>query len=463
MIAQTFSANITIRLQDPPNHAQILPSIAALNARTADAPLPVPAQLPATIPSSSQYRFSDTSIYPHLETNIAAGPMSFSAEPFPDTRSEWSIRNHGPDTPFRHWKVVKDWISSLLSRHGYNDMVEYNTTVESVRRNPDTNAHAWTVILRKANAGGKDYWWSEDFDAVVVANGHYTVPFLPEIPGLAEYHEAHPNVISHSKSFRNPQAYKDKTVVVIGASVSGSDIASSIAGLVKPPLLSVVRGKYHPYFFDYAFQHPKILRKHGISHFDASGDGTVHFADGTSVTAPDAVIFGTGYSWTLPFLQDVWGPGDGVELRNNRLPGLYQHVFYRKDPTLTFVGAVAAGFTFKVFEWQAVLAARYLAGRITLPPLKEQDSWEQKRIEIKGDGVPFSALYPDFEQYFEEVRLLAGEPTDGVGRKLPKFEKEWRAEFDAGHLRRIAMWKRINKQAEEALAREKDTVKLGRL
>lgn len=451
------------RLQDPPNHTQLLPSIPALNARTADRPLPVPSHLPATTPASTQYRFSDTSIYPHLETNIAAGPMSFSAEPFPETRSEWSIRNHGSDTPFRHWTVVKEYISSLLSRHGYNDMVEYNTTVESVGRNADTAPHAWTVVLRRSKEGQDDHWWSEEFDAVVVANGHYTVPFLPDIPGLAEYHEAHPCIISHSKSFRDPQSYKGKTVVVIGASISGPDIASSIASIVKPPLLSVVRGKYHPYFFDYAFQHPKILRKYGISHFDAAGEGTVHFADGTSVTAPDAVIFGTGYSWTLPFLQSVWGPGEGVELRNNRLPGLYQHVFYRKDPTLTFVGAVAAGFTFKVFEWQAVLAARYLAGRITLPSLEEQEAWEQKRIEYKGDGVPFSALYPDFEDYFEEVRLLAGEPKDGVGRKLPKWEKKWREEFDGAHLKRIAMWKRINLAAEEELLEEKASVSLGRL
>ncbi|TLD35094.1 putative gamma-glutamyl phosphate reductase [Venturia nashicola] len=450
-------------LQDPPNHKQVLPSIPALTARAADAPLPIPSQLPTKAPASSQYRFSDTTIYPHLETNIAAGPMSFSAEPFPDIRSEWSIRNHGTDTPFRHWKVVKDWISSLVARNGYNNMVEYNTTVESVQRNPDTHAHAWTVVLRKTKAGEDDYWWSEDFDAVVVANGHYTVPFLPDISGLAEYHERHPNVISHSKSFRYPQDYKDKTVVVVGASISGADLSSSIAGLVKPPLISVVRGRYHPYFGDYAFQHPKILRKNGISHFDASGDGTVHFADGTSVTAPDAVIFGTGYSWSLPFLENVWGPGDGVKLRNNRLPGLYQHVFYRRDPTLTFVGAVAAGFTFKVFEWQSVLAARYLAGRITLPPLEEQEAWEQRRIELKGDGVPFSALYPDFEKYFEEVRLLAGEPKDGVGRKLPKFEKEWRAEFDAGHLRRIAMWKRNNQQAEKELLREKKPMELASL
>jgi len=119
-------------------------------------------------------------------------------------------------------------------------------------------------------------------------------------------------------------------------------------------------------------------------------------------------------------------------------------VFWREDPTLTFVGAVAAGFTFKVFEWQSVLAARFLAGRITLPPISEQIKWEEGRIQYKGDGVPFTALYPDFEEYFEEVRRLVEEAG----------EKKWREDFDKGHLKRIDMWKRGNEEARERLRGE---------
>lgn len=142
-----------------------------------------------------------------------------------------------------------------------------------------------------------------------------------------------------------------------------------------------------------------------------------------------------------------------MKIRNNRVPGLYMHVFNQADPTLAFVGAVAAGFTFKVFEWQAVLAARFLAGRIMLPPIEEQEKWEQDRIALKGDGVPFTALYPHFEEYFEEVRALAGEPKSGHGgRRLPKFDPEWRRNFDAAHLKRIAMWQELNRKAEEELA-----------
>jgi hypothetical protein len=115
-------------------------------------------------------------------------------------------------------------------------------------------------------------------------------------------------------------------------------------------------------------------------------------------------------------------------------------------------------FTFKIFEWQAVLAARFLAGRITLPPLSEQIKWEEDRIAYNGDGVPFTALYPDFEEYFEELRAMAGDPTDGKGRPLPKFCKWWRQGFDSAHLSRIAMWKRGNEEARERIRREKEGV-----
>lgn len=109
--------------------------------------------------------------------------------------------------------------------------------------------------------------------------------------------------------------------------------------------------------------------------------------------------------------------------------------------------------TFKVYEWQAVLAARFLADRIQLPSITEQEKWERDRIEYKGDGVPFTALYPDFEDYFETVRKLAGEPSKGGhGRKLAKFDKRWVQTFEAGHQRRIKMWTASNEEARKKLS-----------
>ena len=371
--------------------------------------------------------------------------MSFSQEPFPEERSALNIQRHGKDSPFRHWKVVERYIQDLLNRNEYQNLVSYDTTVELVRR--DKEKEKWILTLRKPLENGQeDRWWTESFDAVIVATGHYSVPFIPSTPGLAEFARNFPGSVEHSKSWRQAEKYRGKRVVVVGASISGTDISYALADIASPPLHSVVRGKYHPYFFDWAFQHPNILRRPPITHVVSNrttNERTVYFEDGTRLENVDHIIFGTGYSWTLPFL-----PSLAASIRNNRLPNLYQHVFWRDDPTLCFVGAIAAGFTFKVFEWQAVLAARFLAGRIALPPLHEQVKWEEGRIAYKGDGVPFTALYPDFEEYFEEVRRMAGEPTaDAKGRPLPKFETWWRESFDTGHLKRIDMWNRGNEEA----------------
>lgn len=252
-------------------------------------------------------------------------------------------------------------------------------------------------------------------------------------------------------------------MITVGASVSAADTAVSLVDNAQTPVIAVVRGRYNAYFGDLAFQHPKIQRRTPISHITSNeqGERTVHFEDGTSESGVDHIIFGTGFSWTLPFLPQV-------ATRNNRVPDLYQHVFYRHDPTLTFVGAVSAwsvfrqlfksikltiisqvgaGLTFKVFEWQAVAAARVLAGKVTLPSIAEQEKWETDRIAVKTDGPGFTVLNPEFEAYFETLRELAGEPQDGIGRRLPRFEQKWLDDFNEGAERRKRMWQRSNDAA----------------
>lgn len=124
---------------------------------------------------------------------------------------------------------------------------------------------------------------------------------------------------------------------------------------------------------------------------------------------------------------------------------------YQKDPTLLFIGAVAAGLTFKIFEWQAVLAARVLAGRAIVPPLAEQEQWEQDRIVARGDGPKFTLIFPDFEDYFEAVRTMAGPGEHGLGRQLPTFDRSWFKAFLDGLELRKRMWRRINAQAWDEL------------
>jgi cation diffusion facilitator CzcD-associated flavoprotein CzcO len=51
---------------------------------------------------------------------------------------------------------------------------------------------------------------TQHFDAVVVANGHYSDPYVPDIPGIEQWNKAYPGAITHSKFYRRPGEYRDK-------------------------------------------------------------------------------------------------------------------------------------------------------------------------------------------------------------------------------------------------------------
>jgi cation diffusion facilitator CzcD-associated flavoprotein CzcO len=140
-----------------------------------------------------------------LETNVDASIMEFSQEPIPIERSAISIARHGTDTPFRPWQTIQQYVQGLVDRKGYQDLVSYNTTVELVSK---VNGE-WEVVLRKSG-GESDYWWKEYFDAVVVANGHYSVPYIPEIKGLDEFERRRPGSVIHTKAYRGRDAYRGK-------------------------------------------------------------------------------------------------------------------------------------------------------------------------------------------------------------------------------------------------------------
>ena len=133
--------------------------------------------------------------------------MCFTQEPLPEILSKQTLARYGPGAPFRHRSVVRDWVEKIFTRGGHDKLVEFNTTVEKAEKQDDK----WILTLRKESPGQKtDYWWQESFDAVVVASGHYNIPYIPNIPGLAEYEDRYPGTIRHSKHFGLASAYQDK-------------------------------------------------------------------------------------------------------------------------------------------------------------------------------------------------------------------------------------------------------------
>lgn len=136
-------------------------------------------------------------------------------ESIPDERSAWSIAMHGADTPFRHWEVLKRYVAGLFDRDGYGALVTYGTCVERMVK----DGAEWVLTLRKESplpAGEEDddvveeEWWTERFDGVVVASGHFNVPWVPPVPGLDEWERARPGSVLHSKLFRGRDAFQGK-------------------------------------------------------------------------------------------------------------------------------------------------------------------------------------------------------------------------------------------------------------
>lgn len=165
----------------------------------------LPESFPAQTPKQTTPRYDETSVCPYLETNVDSSVMEFSQEPIPVERSARSLARYGTDTPFRPFQTMQRYVQSLVDRRGYQDLVSYKTTVELA-----TKVHGeWEVVLRRS---GKetDYWWKEYFDAVVVANGHYSVPFIPEIRGLDAFEKRNPRSVIHTKAYRGRDAFRGK-------------------------------------------------------------------------------------------------------------------------------------------------------------------------------------------------------------------------------------------------------------
>ena len=70
---------------------------------------------------------------------------------------------------------------------------------------------------------------------VVLATGYSRTPFVPEWAGR----ESFPGPFAHSSTYKEPSAYRDKQVLVVGAGNSAAEIAVELADVTPEVLLSV--------------------------------------------------------------------------------------------------------------------------------------------------------------------------------------------------------------------------------
>jgi putative flavoprotein involved in K+ transport len=126
---------------------------------------------------------------------------------------------------YGRWVARDDLIEYL---HAYVDAhaldVRTGTTVERIDPGEDGS---W--LLR--TPGG-----TIAAGSVVVATGYNGAPFVPEWPGR----DAFPGELLHSSQYRNPEPFRNRDVLVVGAGNSGAEIAHDVAdGGARSSRLSV--------------------------------------------------------------------------------------------------------------------------------------------------------------------------------------------------------------------------------
>lgn len=399
-----------------------------------------------TTPKTTQERFTHTPSYRGLTTNIIEQVMTFS------DLKKWDVP--GQKTPEESKYVdgltVQRYIDKYIRRN-IGDGFELITgaTVEDVERiektiEPGLDANSllykYKLTVRKSKSEHEDLWFQRDFDAVVVASGHYHVPHITDVPGLAEVQSKFPKVVQHAKFFRDASVYKDKTVIVVGSRASGADLSKLIAragGKVYQSIRTVGR----------RFSiHENIIVKPVISKYvqTSPSEFDVVFDDGTKISNPDHVIYGTGYDWSYPFLNRL--TKNSITANGVIVPDLFEHTFYIDDPLINFVGVPVDGISFRVFEYQAVLVSRFITGKIGLPSRAQQREWCRKRLEQKGFKRAYHTIgVVDALEYLNGLVELGRLPNEKghKGRPFPELTEEDVAEYRAAGENLAKFWNEI--------------------
>jgi len=288
---------------------------------------------------------------------------------------------------------VLEYLQLYAKHFGVDELVRTETNVTGVSK----AGSQWKITLESSEKGV----YEEEFDRLVVANGHFNKAFHVPIKGIEHF----PGAVSHARSYRTPGPYQGKRVLVIGRGPSGQDISLELAQSgVKEVYVAAI--DYDPSIVD---EKDTRILKPTVDYI--AEDGTVVFTDGSSIVAPDEIMHCTGYLYTVNnfFPSELLFPKTAVipnsisdeVAKDLAVAPVYKHLFSIEDPTAVFIGLPFSNLPFLCFELQSKWVARVFNGSVPLPSKESmyEDFYETVR-KLEGPARKLHSLSGFQKDYF---------------------------------------------------------------
>ena len=300
--------------------------------------------------------------------------------------------------------VLADYIKGRVEKSGVRKFCKFNHAAHNVTYSDETGM--FSVTVRDLNNGD---WMTEEFDYVVVASGHFSIPNVPQFDGMETFNGR----VLHAHDFRDAREFIDQDILIIGTSYSAEDIASQCHKYgCKSVTISHRTSPTHFHWPD-SFSEVPLLTNVNRK--------TVSFKDGTTKEV-DAIILCTGYLHHFPFMDNSLR----LETENRLWPlNLYQGVVWEDNPKVFYIGMQDQFYTFNMFDAQAWYARDVIMGRIQLPSKEEMQkdsaAW-RAREETLEDDEQMIWFQGDYTQALIDQTDYPSFDIEGVNKTFMEWE-----------------------------------------
>lgn len=308
-----------------------------------------------------------SSMYKSLYTNLPKELMCFPDFPFPPHE-----KSYLPACD------VLAYLNLYADSFDVRSKIKFQRCVLRIRPLIDD---AWEVIVRNLITNANETFI---FDAVLVCNGHFSVPNMPKFQG----HTVFRGRQVHSHEYRVPEAFTSERVLVIGGGSSGTDLAQEISKRAQ-----LVFWSHHLKGGAINLGRENLIQKPDIAKL--TDDGVV-FIDG-SFERVTTVLYCTGYEFTFPFLSIDCN----ISCHENYIQPLFKHCININRPSMAIIGLMFNNCPFQTFDLQLRFCLKFMSGEKLLPARNEMledtqadmsERWsrglsKRKAHSLHGDGI----------------------------------------------------------------------------